>query len=1138
MKTAPDERSEGQTKEMFGKVTSVMGEYVLVNDEYYYPISSGAYIPELNDVVLAVLKKNEYGRGWTVIKLDKFEEWKHSDQFLSENVCVKQLFSNCQQDFYNTDNGKVNFIETNKIKVNDQEYTLKEDYECDFEITCGDYVTAEIIGNKLKDEWSVYKIEPLRQHQIEGEITCLNRTYGIINKEIYFDLKTCHHGYYPKSGDHVHAEVIESHRNRMIWRALRVIPSISASRVINLFVRHNVNPSPTQSDALQELFSNKRKVSITEKLDFGVLTKDTESKYLTAWIKNESPLCQQLIGIEIQCSGEKILELGTVGVVLSNNKIKAVNLSTSKLIIHPNCESFCNINISPKLIGKVQYLATFVFNGFKIGRYITADIQDEAMALLKAKEPFIQETRNDKESNTDFNCDGIVIPGEKPYRSKNFISNRLPQFYIPNNLMNQYKNNGDSFLNLYPDLSKDLSFENYRQRMSMLLHFEEIQQQINMEKFNMERVLLRQSGEYIALVVPNLAERRPSLLIGDRIILTNPGNSNGPAFEGYIHQLSSNEVFLKFKEEFHNKFDGKDYNVQFKLGRTSMRRCHQSIDLAFKFLGKMILFPSRLEPKNPQITLIDECKHDENSLDSSASENSKYAQIAVEDSKKAINYLEFPENAHSHKQNYMNQRRGNKFSSNSKICDKNNFQSVKTHKTHYLNLLNKSLNERQKCAVKRILLGCSRPVPYVIFGPPGTGKTVTVVEAIAQTFKLLPNSRILATTPSNSAADLIVQRLLDTGIFKHKDIVRLNSFQRNLENVSEEVKLCSKNGNDLEVVAFYRVIICTCMTSGTFYSLGLKEGHFTHIFVDEAGQATEPECLTAVSFAAGPDCQVVLAGDPMQLGPVLMSVPAKLFGLQTSFLERLMQFKIYERNIQKFKDSGNFDPLLVTKLINNYRSHEAITNFSSVEFYDSELIASADSNITDKFCSWETLRNPNFPVLFHGVVGEDAREGNSPSWFNPAEVMQCIYYLRQLLDLDVAPEDIGIITPYKKQVEKIRLMMNTLYFPSIKVASVEEFQGQEKPVIILSTVRSTSALLSFDVKHNLGFISSPKRFNVAITRAQALLIVVGNPHVLKIDYNWEKFIEYCSSNNSCYGCMNDEEKVLHHENNESFEDES
>ncbi|XP_067023721.1 uncharacterized protein [Acropora muricata] len=161
-----------------------------------------------------------------------------------------------------------------------------------------------------------------------------------------------------------------------------------------------------------------------------------------------------------------------------------------------------------------------------------------------------------------------------------------------------------------------------------------------------------------------------------------------------------------------------------------------------------------------------------------------------------------------------------------------------------------------------------------------------------------------------------------------------------------------------------------------------------------------------------------------------------------------------------------------------------------------------------------------FPFFLY-LKGEDLREGNSPSWFNPVEAVQIVKYLQALKSSDklsIKLNDVSIITPYRKRVEKTRLLLASVGLDEVKVGSVEEFQGQERLVIIISTVRSNASLVGSDVRHTIGFLSNPKRFNVAITRAQALVIVIGNPHVLCQDPYWCCLVQYCVVDDSYIGC--------------------
>ncbi|KAI8503649.1 hypothetical protein Bbelb_186200 [Branchiostoma belcheri] len=627
-----------------------------------------------------------------------------------------------------------------------------------------------------------------------------------------------------------------------------------------------------------------------------------------------------------------------------------------------------------------------------------------------------------------------------------------------------------------------LTMTDYSRHWSCLLHLEELQMEIDIHQFDMINESLQPCGEYLSLTVPGLAEGRPSVLIGDKVVLTAPGAGDcSPSYEGYVHEVLREEVLLKFHQDFHTSYDGEPYNVFFMFNRSTLRRCHQAVNFAHN-LGSQVLFPSQPTHSPPLVN-----------------------------------------------------------------CQLDRTNTKGNHS--------------------------------------GTGKTVTLVEAILQVFHTLPYSRIIACTPSNSAADLLAERLHHSGQVKQADMVRLNAFQR-VQEVPESIERYCMDGDQLEQVSRRRIIVATCSTAGLLYSLGLRAGHFTHVFVDEAGQATEPECLIPVGLCAGVQSQVVLAGDPMQLGPVLQSHLAKDLGLGQSLLERLMTRGPYLRDNNKFSQHGAYNPLLrgkqvwrpsangyssaifhhlqhnqghsfklestdildrearwwqrgvkeaiyermynptlnregglrVTKLVCNYRSHPALLKLPSELFYHGDLFTLADPSLTRQLENWEGLPCKGRPIIFHGTEGEDMREGSSPSWFNPVEAVQVLRYTQLLLGGCVKQSDLGIITPYRKQVEKLRLLLGSVGLDEVKVGSVEEFQGQERLIIIISTVRSTTNMLKHDTLHTLGFLSNPKRFNVSVTRAQALLIMVGNPHVLGQDPYWLSMLQYCVDQGAYTGC--------------------
>ncbi|KAG7441318.1 RNA helicase [Guyanagaster necrorhizus] len=416
-------------------------------------------------------------------------------------------------------------------------------------------------------------------------------------------------------------------------------------------------------------------------------------------------------------------------------------------------------------------------------------------------------------------------------------------------------------------------------------------------------------------------------------------------------------------------------------------------------------------------------------------------------------------------------------------------------------------NVRQRQAVDCILRQPGGSVPFIIFGPPGTGKTVTVIEAIRQILSANPKARILACAPSNSAADLITSRLTMIG---EDRLFRFYAPSRPKKAVTHEIEpftYVNEEGNFsvpiLSRVRQLKVIVSTCVSASVFFGIGIPRGHFTHIFIDEAGQATEPEAMIAVKTMADNMTNVILSGDPKQLGPIVRSPVARDLGLEIGYIERLMQ-----RDVYGDEDHGAGHP--VVKLVQNFRSHPAILKFPDERFYKGELQPCAEPKIITSFIGSKHLEAKKFPIVFHAMAGKDDREASSPSFFNIDEVLdvkKTVEELREDKKLRITDDDIGVIAPYHAQVLKIRNILRGRY-DGIKVGSVEEFQGQERKVIIISTVRSSREFVEFDLRHTLGFVASPRRFNVAVTRAKALLVIIGDPAVLSLDPLWRSFLNY------------------------------
>ncbi|XP_035216479.1 RNA helicase Mov10l1-like [Stegodyphus dumicola] len=734
------------------------------------------------------------------------------------------------------------------------------------------------------------------------------------------------------------------------------------------------------------------------------------------------------------------------------------NFTSAQAIPESTCINMI-IHCKSEVIGQHEDTLLFEFSSFIIKRNVTVNIVDPIQHILKPTAPFSFKKKSDSKM---LDCESLVIiPGRKPYKPISRFMNKLPPSNIPKNLLKAVQNRED-IQHIVPWLFQDLKMHNYVRKFRALLHLEEIQVRSDMKKFDLCEAVLQRKGEFLSLEVVGLAEGRPSLIIGDKAILVPPYSRSNFAFEGCIHEVHLNEVLLKFSDSFHDSYDGEMFDVRFELNRTNFKRLHQ-------------------------------CVHH-------VSENHEYAIFPA--------YLKLKDS--------LVQVTSTTHLNSSKKRQKTELKPLVSKTVHWKN---DKLNWKQKEAVLRILECRCRPLPYIIFGPPGTGKTVTLVEAVLQVYENIPDSKIIICTPSNSAADLVAQRILEKCMIDVSEMIRLNSYQRRVETIPEFIKPYCQDKDSVDYLTQYRIVISTCSTAGSLYTIGLCNDFFTHVFIDEAGQLMEPESAIALGFIdSQTNGQVVMAGDPQQLGPVLRSSYSITYGLQVSYLERLMNTALYARNEKEYGQFGGYNPLLITMLEESYRSHPDILRFPSDMFYFSQVICCFPSGTSNKLSNWDELPTKGFPIIFHGVKGEEFREENSPSWFNPTEVVQVTKYLQKLYDFGLNPDDVGIIAPYKKQVEKIRLLLSALSLDFCKIGSVEEFQGQERRSIIISTVRSSDQYVDCDILYNLGFISNPKRLNVAITRSQELLIVVGNPYVLSNDFYWHSFIRYCVVNGCYTGC--------------------
>uniref|UniRef100_A0A8C9YA04 Probable helicase with zinc finger domain n=1 Tax=Sander lucioperca TaxID=283035 RepID=A0A8C9YA04_SANLU len=442
--------------------------------------------------------------------------------------------------------------------------------------------------------------------------------------------------------------------------------------------------------------------------------------------------------------------------------------------------------------------------------------------------------------------------------------------------------------------------------------------------------------------------------------------------------------------------------------------------------------------------------------------------------------------------------------------------------------LDPRLNAKQKEAILAITTPVTIPLPPIlIIGPYGTGKTFTLAQAVKHILRQ-DQSRVLICTHSNSAADLYIKDYLHPYVEAgnpHARPLRVyfrNRWVKTVHPLVQQYCLISSTHITFQMptredILRHRVVVVTLSTSQYLCQLDLEPGLFTHILLDEAAQAME--CETIMPFAlASKNTRVVLAGDHMQLSPFVYSEFARERNLHVSLLDRL-----YEHYPPEY-------PCRIL-LCENYRSHEAIINYTSELFYDGKLMASGKQPSHKDF----------YPLTFFTARGEDVQEKNSTAYYNNAEVFEIVERVEELRKkwpvawgkLDDC--SIGVVSPYADQVFRIRAELRKKRMHEVSVERVLNVQGKQFRVLFLSTVRTRHTCkhkqtaikrkeqLVEDSTEDLdyGFLSNYKLLNTAITRAQSLVAVVGDPIALcsvgRCRKFWEHFISICHENTSLHG---------------------
>lgn len=447
-----------------------------------------------------------------------------------------------------------------------------------------------------------------------------------------------------------------------------------------------------------------------------------------------------------------------------------------------------------------------------------------------------------------------------------------------------------------------------------------------------------------------------------------------------------------------------------------------------------------------------------------------------------------------------------------------------------LNLGERSFNESQ---IESIHYALEAPKIALIHGPPGTGKTTTVVEFIYQA--VLQGKKVLACAPSNVAVDNLVEklikykvpivrmghpaRLLETSLMYSLDDIYQSSndyevtkaMSEDMKKLEKEIRGTSEAGvrkmkwkewretkaelkrretEGLKRVAEKAsVVLATCTGADDRV---LRNIQFDVVVIDEAGQCLDP-ILLVPAFKAD---KVVLAGDHLQLPPTIKSTVAIEKGYCTStFFERIITTR----------------PGISRMLNVQYRMNEVIMKYSSDSLYGGNLLAADQvkdhllsdldsiSSSSDDYDA-ELVENP---VIFVDTAGCDMYEtgGQNESKYNEGEALITIKIIQKLLKMGLPQNEIGVISPYNAQVGLIKSKTKALNI-NVEVHSVDSFQGREKEAIIISFVRSNQI-------REVGFLTSDNRTNVAITRARRLLVAIADTETISAHPFLKNFMQYC-----------------------------
>jgi hypothetical protein len=624
----------------------------------------------------------------------------------------------------------------------------------------------------------------------------------------------------------------------------------------------------------------------------------------------------------------------------------------------------------------------------------------------------------------------------------------------------------ENFFRLYPN--------NYTQRLELLMQFEKVHSDIKMRKFDqfgakVERDETTDRGNMFKYTLLGLSRGHPRLIKGDLIVLSD-GQAEPLRFT--IEGIEGDVVRFSLIGACDRQIAGVPFHMAFVSSAIPTLWCSRNL--------------SKLEGhKRIQLMLFKGLRY-RASMGDNWEDLDQVQQVAKIDEERT--------------------------------------------RTDYVDGRLQSCNKPQRQAIKYIMAALCRPSLYILFGPPGTGKTATLIETAGQICQRDLSARVMICAQSNNCVDDLAARLLRINCVKTKEMIRLCSkrYHAELEEMKAKIPRCFTV--DPELADAKRVVITT-----NLMAYKLKQP-FDYVLMDEAGHATLTESLVPCSRVKDDGC-FVLAGDPKQLGPVVQSIEAGKKGLHESLLDRMFSHHLYGRH------GGKYDERFITKLVDSYRCDPRVLQLNIELFYKDELncLGRTPPNLLKKL---EFDR----PIVFQRVLSEATRlEHNySPSLQNLKEADACIEFLFRLYFMGIEPHQVGIIAYYALQkamlverfehrLQELRSNLNKfrrnrkrtvkaggkngiiqevgtfikdkwLNFRGktqansfdwhCKIDTVDAFQGNERDIILISMTAT---------RPPLGFVTDSRRCNVATSRARWLSVVFGHPAILDSCKFWKKY---------------------------------